>query len=67
MDEAGQESGVLIFFQQLVKAFRMEKTNEKQKKKKEKERKEERKEQRDPLTRCMEAGVKDHMRLKKQA
>lgn len=57
MDEAGRESGVLMCFQQLVKAGWMEKTDEGQRKMK--ERKETR--LRNPLTRCMEEGVRDHM------
>lgn len=44
-------------FQQLVKAGWMEKTDEGQRKMK--ERKEAR--LRNPLTRCMEGGVRDHM------
>lgn len=60
MDEAGQKSGVLMCFQQLVKGFRMEKKWWWTKKKKE------RMETRPWSfpTRFLEGGVKDHVCLK---
>lgn len=52
MGEAGQEAGVSMRFQQLVKAFWLEEASEGQRKRKKEERR-----PRNRLTRCTEAAV----------